>query len=71
MLSYFFKILVSVDQLLNAFLNGNPDETLSSRMGRLVAKNKCLLCKGLCWFLGKLESDHCNKSIELHEGKNS
>ena len=65
---YLFNILYSIDQLLNAFLGGYPDETLSSRMGKLVAGNKCLLCKGICWLLGKFDKNHCAKSIELDEG---
>jgi len=32
--SWFINVLLGLDQLGNAFLCGNPDETISSRLGR-------------------------------------
>lgn len=32
--NYIYRLAVSVDQLLNVFLFGDPDETLSSRLSR-------------------------------------
>lgn len=37
---YFKRILIAVDQLLNAFCNGYEDESLSSRFHRFSAKDK-------------------------------
>lgn len=67
-MSYFFNILISFSQLLNTLLGGSPDETTSSRAGKLAAKKNCLLCSGLCWFLDKLDKNHCASSIETDEG---
>lgn len=61
-------ILIGVDQLGNALLRGDPDETISSRAAKSAARGKrwgCVLCK----FLDKLDPNHCEKSIEADEGK--
>lgn len=61
-------ILIGVDQLGNALLRGDPDETISSRAAKSAARGKrwgCVLCK----FLDKLDPNHCEKSIETDEGK--
>lgn len=31
---YIWNLLIAIDQLFNALLFGDPDETLSSRMGK-------------------------------------
>lgn len=67
MSKYFWNILVSLDQLANTILGGDPDETISSR----IAKRKCLLCKLFCFVLDLVHSDHCAKSIEADEGKDA
>lgn len=55
--SWFFRILLSLDQLGNVvFFNGSQDETISSHIGRTGK------AKGLCWCLRKLEARHCLKS---------
>lgn len=68
---YIWGVLISLDQLGNALLGGDPDETISSRMGKLVAKRKCKLCKLLCWALDKIDPNHCVKTIEPDEGDKS
>jgi len=64
MKQYFFNILISIDQFFNTLLMGNPDETISSRMGKKVRENKCFFCKIICNLLGKLDKNHCKNSIE-------
>lgn len=64
---YFWNILISIDQFFNTLLGGDPDETLSSRMGKRV--NDCKICYLLCKLLNIFEKDHCEKSIERDEGK--
>lgn len=39
---YFFKIAIAIDQLGNTLLNGDPDETLSSRAYRAHHDNRIL-----------------------------
>ena len=66
---YFWNILISLDQLLNTLLGGFPDETLSSRMGKHIVRNKdCFTCRFLCKILDLFEKEHCHKSIEYDEG---
>jgi hypothetical protein len=55
---------VAHDQLGNAALNGNPDETVSSRADRARAAGRrwgCLLCKFLEW----LDRNHCQRSAGI------
>jgi hypothetical protein len=65
---YFWNVLISLDQLLNTLLGGDPDETLSSRMGKKVKQRKCWACKLICSLLDLIQSGHCEKSIERDEG---
>ncbi|MED3562235.1 hypothetical protein [Bacillus xiapuensis] len=66
---YIWNLLIAVDQFFNALFFGDPDETMSSRMGKHVAKNDCPFCNLVCKFLNFFEKDHCVKSIENDEGK--
>ena len=63
------NILIAIDQLINAILLGDPDETISSRAGK--HRNKCKVCDWLCRILDRIDPKHCAKSIELDEGKNA
>ena len=64
---YWFRVLIGIDQVTNAIFNGDPDETVSSRIGRRY------MAGNLSWrhplemaiFIGleKIERDHCKKSI--------
>ena len=63
---YFWNLLIAIDQLANTILGGDPDETISSRSGKLQHKRSW--AKALCWFLNKLDTKHCKKSIEEDEG---
>lgn len=65
---YLWNILVSIDQLINTILGGDPDETMSSRMGKHLAKRDCLFCTFMCGLLNLIQKDHCVKSIEHDEG---
>jgi hypothetical protein len=65
---YIKNILIAIDQLANAILGGDPDETISSRLGknydgswmeRLVNK------------IFNKQKDHCSESIEHDEGGNA
>lgn len=63
-----WNLLIAVDQLLNTLAFGDPDETLSSRLGK--ASSRCALCRAICRFLNGIDACHCEKSIEPDEGKN-
>jgi len=64
--NYLFNILISIDQLGNTILGGDPDETLSSRMGKRI--NTCVFCRFFCWVADKIDPNHCVKSLEHDEG---
>lgn len=68
-MKYFWNILISIDQLGNTLLGGDPDETISSRMGK--RKETCKVCYWLCRLLSLIDHRHCTKSIEADEGKDS
>jgi hypothetical protein len=54
-------IAVGYDQLANVALNGDEDETISSRAHRAAQNGRawgCVLCK----LLDKLDKNHCEKS---------
>lgn len=63
---YIWNILISIDQLANTILGGDPDETISSRSGK--RQHEQAWAKYLCKFLNWLDTDHCKKSIEEDEG---
>lgn len=69
--AYVWNLFVALDQLLNTIAFGDPDETLSSRMGKTIRENRCLACRWICWLLGKFDRNHCNKTIETDEGKDA
>lgn len=58
---YGFRVLVALNQNVNALAGGEADETLSSRWGRHRTKG---FSKFACWVLDKLQPCHCASSIE-------
>jgi hypothetical protein len=65
---YFWNLLISIDQLVNTIFAGNPDETISSRVGKKIkSKTASKFDKLLCKFLDLFEKNHCIKSIEDDE----
>lgn len=63
---YIKNNLVALDQAVNALFFGDPDETLSSRMGK---HQDVWICRWIAWGLSKIDKDHCNRAIEKDEGK--
>lgn len=66
---YLWNVLIGLDQFANTLLGGDPDETISSRMGKNVAKRNCPFCNFMCELLNLIDKNHCQKSIETDEGK--
>lgn len=70
---YFWNLLIAIDQLFNAILLGDPDQTISGRLGNYLEYNTSTwqykIANVICWFLRKLDKNHCKKSIEIDEGK--
>lgn len=63
---YLWNILISIDQLGNTLLGGDPDETISSRCAKIL--EKCYLCIVFCYIADRIDPNHCQKSIEHDEG---
>lgn len=64
---YFWNLLISFDQSVNALCGGSPDETISSRIGkRRDGRERFwsrVVDKIFFW-----QKDHTKNSIELDEG---
>jgi len=62
-MSYFWNLIISVDQLANTVLDGYPDETLSSRAYRMKVQGKWFgwTADVLDGFLGP---GHCQQSYK-------
>jgi hypothetical protein len=69
MLLYFWNLLIALDQLANTVLAGDPDETISSRMGKYVRRGRGFIPCQLCKLLSLFDESHCEKNIELDEGE--
>ena len=63
---YLKNILISIDQLFNTIFGGDPDETLSSRIGKKA--HGTILEKIINFIFG---DNHCIDAIEKDEGKDS
>ncbi|MBB5325209.1 hypothetical protein HNQ34_002309 [Anoxybacillus tepidamans] len=65
---YIWNIFISIDQFFNTVLGGDPDETISSRMGKRARKGD-KLGQFICAILNIFDKGHCEKSIEKDEGQ--
>ena len=63
---YLQNILVAIDQFFNTLMLGDPDETISSRAGRVWPNTwwSKLIDHIMFW-----QKNHCYKAIEKGEGK--
>ena len=63
---------IAFDQALNALLGGDPDETISSRAGKAMDREKPpLWAKVVDWVTHPFEPEHVHKSEEPDEGKDA
>lgn len=60
---YLWNFLVSIDQLLNTILGGDPDETVSSRAAKARDSGK-KWGKVVCSVLDRIDPEHCEESKE-------
>lgn len=85
MKKWLWNVFVSFNQccnvvfgpLLNLILRpkqarfGDPDETLSSVLGKGVANGDCRLCRPVCRVLNWIDPNHCQLNQESDEGTNA
>jgi len=62
---YVWNVLIGIDQLGNALLGGDHDETISSRAHKNRHK---WYWDALCYLLEKVDPNHCERVVELDEG---
>lgn len=74
---YLLNVLIGFDQLGNAIAAGDPDETISSRLGKMKLRYggtipwRRPLSKVIDWGLEKIDPGHSIDAIEEDEGKNA
>jgi len=74
---WLLNILISIDQLGNTIIGGDPDETISSRIGKMKVKHGGRipwyrpLSKVVDWGLDKIDPNHSIDAIEQDEGKDA
>ena len=64
---YLMNLLILLDLGLNTVLLGDPQETLSSRLGKAASEGNRLAyyaCRCLAWF----DKAHCRGSVDKDEG---
>lgn len=63
---YLFNLLVLLDQAANTLLGGDPDHTISGRVGyeATLGKPWALKAEKFINFLFFWQPNHCNKAIE-------
>lgn len=68
---YIKNILISIDQLANTILFGDPDETISSRVGKNY--NGTWVHRAIDWLFSwqKKQQGHSEAAIEWDEGGNA
>ncbi|EFL52995.1 conserved hypothetical protein [Solidesulfovibrio fructosivorans JJ]] len=67
---YLWNVLLGLDQFLSALTGGDPDETVSSRVGKASAAGSRLGRALEICLDGVFGAGHCRRSIEEDEGKN-
>lgn len=68
LIRYFWNVLLGLDQFLSVLTGGDPDETVSSRVGKAAASGSLVgrtLERCLDAVFG---AGHCRRSIETDEG---
>ena len=72
---YIWNVLIAIDQFFNVIFGGDPDETISSRLGKWLDYPKTTLrykiANIICFLLRKLDEKHCRRSIEKDEGEDA
>ena len=76
MKQYIFNLLIAFDQGVNTIFGGDPDETISSRMGKWAQNGennhglRQPIYKIANFIVNLFQKDHFKKSIETDEGRN-
>lgn len=69
MANYIKNVLLAGDRIINAITGGDPEMTISGRMGVAIALGRCRVCRIVCWFLDFFQKDHCAMQAEREKGQ--
>ena len=58
---YARNIGLAADRLVNAALGGDPEWSLSERMGQSIREDKCAGCYWICRALSLIDHRHCER----------
>ena len=64
---YIKNIGIAIDQLVNTLAFGDPDETVSSRVGKAKRRGSKVAAL-FCLILNRIDPNHCCDAIEEDEG---
>jgi hypothetical protein len=74
MLQFIYNLGLAVDQFANVLLLGDPDESLSGRLGRAMLSGRpkwfvptCAKLNDALWLLLMGEKNHCLNAVEHEE----
>lgn len=68
MKDYLRNVFIAIDQLFNAILFGDPDETISSRLGKNYPESRMTKIVNFLLKWQKHPEGHCKGVIEYDEG---
>ena len=69
---YLLNLIYVLDLVLNTIFLGDPDETISSRIGKKNRDGRdCRVCQFICKLLDLIDPRHCQDAIKHHEGRGS
>lgn len=54
------NLFIAVDQFINALFFGDPDDTISARLGRAEGNP---IADSICWFLDLVDENHCANAV--------
>lgn len=66
---YLKNLAYALDQLLNTLFAGDPDETISSRLGKNYPNSRMTKIVNVLFAWQKRDGGHCASSVEEDEGE--
>ena len=58
---YIRNVAFALDRFGNAALGGDPDWTISQRMGQAIREDRCAGCYWVCRVLSLIDHRHCRR----------
>lgn len=58
---YIYNVALAGDRFINAVLGGDPEWSLSERMGQAIREGRCVGCYWICRALALVDRRHCRR----------